>query len=120
MSKLEREIERPYLARKDKSIGLAREYLDRDYQKKIRITHLARIAGVSVSTFSRRFKKLTGLGLETYLQQRRLDEAKRLLKATRLPVSRITRDCGFKSVSYFIHLFRKNTGLTPEKYRQRP
>ena len=118
ISKLEKEIEKPFSAERDHSIEKAREFLDRHFKESLPITRLSKMAGVSVSTFSRRFKKLTGLGLEAYLQKRRLDEAKRLLKATRLPVFRIAKDCGFKSNPYFIQLFKSKNGLSPQKFRK--
>jgi AraC-like DNA-binding protein len=118
LSRLEREIERPFSTQRDQSVEKAREYLDRHFKEAIRLAKLSKKAGVSASTFSRRFKRLTGLGLEAYLQKRRLEEAKRLLKATRLPVFRIARDCGFKSVPYFIHLFRRKNGFPPQVYRK--
>lgn len=118
LSKMEKEIEKPFSAQRDHSFEKVREYMDRHFKEPLRIIKLAKMAGVSVSTFSRRFKKLTGLGLEAYLQKRRLDEAKRLLKATRLPVFRIAKDCGFKSNPYFIQLFRSKNGYPPQEFRK--
>ena len=118
LSKLEREIEKPFSAQRDHSVEKVREYLDQHFKEPLPIVFLAKRAGLSVSTFSRRFKKLTGLGLEAYLQRRRLDEAKRLLKATRLPIFRVAKDCGFKSNPHFIQLFRKKIGQTPQAFRK--
>ncbi len=118
LSRLAKEIERPFSAQRDQSLERVREYIDRHFKQSLRIKDLARMAGVSVSTFSRRFKGMMGLGLEAYLQKRRLDEAKRLLKATRLPVFRIAKDCGFKSNPYFIQLFRKKNGSPPQAFRR--
>jgi AraC-like DNA-binding protein len=118
LSKLEREIEKPFSVQRDDSVEKVREYLDQHFKEPLPIALLAKRAGLSVSTFSRRFKKLTGLGLEAYLQRRRLDEAKRLLKATRLPIFRVAKDCGFKSNPHFIQLFRKKIGQTPQAFRK--
>jgi AraC-like DNA-binding protein len=120
LSRLEKEIERPFSAQRDQSVEKAREYLDRHFKEAVSLAKLSRKAGVSTATFSRRFKRLTGLGMGEYLQKRRLEEAKRLLKSTRLPVFRIARDCGFKSVPYFVHLFHEKNGLPPQAYRMNP
>ncbi len=101
------------------SIGRVREYVDDHYMESLRISRLAKMAGVSVSTFSRYFKKNSGIGLQPYLQNRRLEEARRLLKTSNLPVSRIGRDCGFTSYSYFVKLFGAKTGIPPQKYRRK-
>lgn len=97
-----------------------REYLDRHFRKPIKISRLAKLAGVSSSTFSRRFKKANGVGLESHLQELRLNEARRLLRAGSLPVSRVAASCGFKSESYFVRLFRKKMQLSPGEYRKKP
>jgi len=101
------------------SIERVRDHIDGHFRESLGIQRLAKIAGVSASTFSRRFKKLTGVGLEAYLQDRRLEEAKRLLRTGSLPVHQISRQCGFKSNSYFIQLFGKKTGFSPQKYRKK-
>ena len=101
------------------SIERVRDHIDGHFKESLGIQKLAKIAGVSASTFSRRFKKLTGVGLESYLQERRLEEAKRLLRTGSLPVHQISRQCGFRSNSYFIQLFGKKTGLSPQRYRKK-
>ncbi len=101
------------------SIEKTKDYIDVHFREPLRVSKLAKFTGVSRSTFSRRFKRLTGMGLETYMQKLRLDEAKRLLKTSGLPVARIGQYCGFKSASYFIHLFQNKTGLSPRKFRQK-
>jgi AraC-like DNA-binding protein len=115
---LRQQMEKPLSAQRDHSLEKSREYLERHFRETLPIKRLAKIAGVSVSTFSRRFKRMTGLGLESYLQKRRLEEAKRLLKATRLPIFRIAQNCGFKSNPYFIQLFKSKNGLSPQKFRK--
>jgi AraC-like DNA-binding protein len=101
------------------SIEKVRSYLEEHFRSRINFSQLARISKISASTLGRRFKKTTGSGMEVYLQSLRLDEARRLLKTGNLPVSQIARACGFKTGSYFIRLFRKKTGLSPQKYRQK-
>ena len=101
------------------SMVKVRAYLEHHYQKPVKILKLAKLAGVSPATFSRRFKKANGVGLESYLQELRLSEARRLLRAGSLPVSRIAASCGFKSESYFVRLFRKKMQVSPGEYRKR-
>ncbi|MGH7738847.1 MAG: helix-turn-helix domain-containing protein, partial [bacterium] len=109
----------PALFRESKSLEKAKAHIDRKFRGPLRTRQLAQLAGVSLSTFSRRFKRATGLGLEAYVQNLRVAEAKKILLSTRHPVERVGRACGFSSISYFIHLFKKKTGLSPEKYRKK-
>ena len=102
------------------SIEKIKDYVDRHFEEHLRISRLAGMAKISISTLSRRFKKSTGMGLEIYLQNLRLEKARRLLKTGGLPVSQIAKACGFGSSSYFIRLFRRKTGISPQKFRQNP
>lgn len=60
-----------------------------------------------------------GLNAKSYIRDKRIGEAKRQLFYTTLTVSEIADDLHFESVSYFIRLFRRQTGLTPLQFRQR-
>jgi AraC-like DNA-binding protein len=113
-------MDRPSLLRESRSLEKAKAYIDRRFREPLRGDRLAELAGVSLSTFSRRFKRATGLGMEAYVQNLRVAEAKKLLRSTRHSIERVGRACGFQSTSYFIHLFKKKTGLPPEKYRKKP
>jgi len=101
------------------SMKKIRDYVDVHFCESLTISALAKMAAVSPATFSRHFMKFSGVSLKTYIQNRRLGEAKRLLKSSNLPVFRISRDCGFKSNTYFVDMFRKKIGLTPQRYRQK-
>jgi AraC-like DNA-binding protein len=101
------------------SVRGAREHIDTHFREALPIGSLARMAGVSASTFSRHFKKMTGIGLEPYLLNLRLEEAKRLMKTGGLPVSRVAQDCGFHSSAYFVKVFGKRLGMTPGDYRRK-
>jgi AraC-like DNA-binding protein/ligand-binding sensor domain-containing protein len=53
-----------------------------------------------------------------FIRDKRILAAKKLLTATDMPVSEVGDRVGFASTSYFILVFRKNTGTTPFNYRQ--
>lgn len=117
LDSLEREVEGK-AGEGDHSLADTREFIDKHFGEALPIERLAKKAGCSVPTFSRRFKKLTGLGLGDYLQRKRLSESKRLLRTTRLPVLQVARDCGFRSPAYFIQLFKARFGKTPQDFRK--
>jgi AraC-like DNA-binding protein len=119
VAELRRSADRPALFQESRNLEKAKAYIDRKFREPLQAARLAKLAGVSLSTFSRRFKQATGLGMEAYVQNLRIAEAKKLLRSTRHPVEWIGRACGFQSVSYFIHLFKKKTGFSPEKYRKK-
>ncbi|HUO56609.1 MAG TPA: AraC family transcriptional regulator, partial [bacterium] len=119
MGKLAAMAQNPNKAVEFSSMEKVRDYLGSHFRKPLKISSLAKLAGVSPATFSRWFKKANGVGLEAYLQDLRLNEARRLLKTGSLPISKIAGACGFKSRSYFVRLFRKKTGMAPAQFREK-
>ena len=69
-------------------------------------------------TLKRRFKAATGTTLIEYLQNLRIEEAKRLLEAGQMPVDDISIEVSYEDPSFFRRLFKRLTGLTPSQYRR--
>lgn len=78
---------------------------------------LAERAGVSESYLATRFKAETGMTLSRWLRLRRIGRAKALLIRDELSTSQVAEQVGILDVSYFIRLFKRETGLTPGEYR---
>ncbi|MED5509581.1 MAG: helix-turn-helix domain-containing protein, partial [Pseudomonadota bacterium] len=53
-----------------------------------------------------------------YLQNIRIEAAKRQLEQTQLPVDEISFDIGYEDASFFRRLFKRRTGLSPSQYRR--
>jgi transcriptional regulator GlxA family with amidase domain len=75
-------------------------------------------AGIAERTLKRRFKAATGSSLIDYVQNLRIEEAKRLLEAGPLPVDEIAAASGYADTSFFRRLFKRLTGLRPHEYRR--
>ena len=101
------------------SIGKIKDHLDEGFRGPLKISRLSKMSGISISTLSRRFKKTTGVGLKSYLQNLRLEEARRLLRTGNLPVNQVARACGFKSGSYFNRLFSQTAKSSPQEFRRK-
>ncbi|NGO12694.1 helix-turn-helix domain-containing protein [Streptomyces sp. HC44] len=85
--------------------------------KPLTLTDLARHAGVSVRTLTRRFHAESGVSPLQWLLHQRIERAKELLETTTLPMDRVARACGLGTAdSLRTHLVRR-TGLTPSAYR---
>jgi AraC family transcriptional regulator len=82
------------------------------------LDRLAAKAGLSKFHFIRLFKTATGLSPFHYLQNLRMNEAKRLLRETKQSVVAIGLDVGYPNPSHFARLFRRETGLSPSDYRR--
>jgi transcriptional regulator GlxA family with amidase domain len=75
-------------------------------------------ARIPERTLKRRFKKATGSTLIEYLQDLRIEEAKRLLEGTATAVDEISFEVGYEDASFFRRLFKRRTSLTPGQYRR--
>lgn len=83
-----------------------------------RLPEVARRAGFSVATFTRVFRRSTGVSFARYVRRRRVELAKALLRTSQLTVERIAQDTGFSSSHQLIRAFKKETGRTPAAYRR--
>ena len=83
------------------------------------VVALAEAVGVSSRTLVRRFRAALGLTPQQYLEQVRIDAARRLLEETSLPIERIRAEVGFGDPTGFRRAFKRVTSLTPADYRRR-
>lgn len=94
------------------------EYIAANFRNEIRLNDLAKMAGMSPSSFSRFFKLRTGRSISDYIIGIRLDVASRDLVSTRTPIADICFSSGFNNVSNFNRIFKKNKGCTPKEFRE--
>ncbi|CAM5229796.1 AraC family transcriptional regulator OS=Streptomyces tendae OX=1932 GN=F3L20_18190 PE=4 SV=1 [Streptomyces tendae] len=89
------------------------------YHKPWTVEALAREAGLSRSVFAQLFRELVGQPPMRHLTLRRLQEARRQLAETSVPLQEIARLIGYGSQVGFHLAFRKEYGMTPGEYRSR-
>ena len=92
--------------------------IDADLAGDLSLSNLSAALNISGSYLSTLFKKEMGQTLTEFINQRRIDHAKHLLRATRLQIQTIAQHCGIMDVHYFSKVFRKHTGLSPKQYRE--
>src|SRR5690606_14341498 len=83
------------------------------------VARLVAQSGLPERTFKRRFKAATGYTPVEYVQVLRLEEAKQLLETTGEPTDGIAQAVGYEDPAFFRRLFKRHTGVTPARYRQR-
>jgi AraC-like DNA-binding protein len=113
-------VARPVPARRERSLRRAVEHIERHYAEPMRAPRVAAIAGFAPKYFSRLFKEREGLTFEAYVGRVRIERAKELLTRTELTLARVAELTGFRSASYFCHVFRKAVGRTPADFRSVP
>jgi AraC family transcriptional regulator len=82
------------------------------------LAQLADQAGLSKFHFQRLFKAATGVSPSRYHINLRMEEARRLLRETRMSVIDVALEVGYTDPSHFARLFRRETGLSPSEYRR--
>ena len=71
---------------------------------------------MSESCLSRKFKQVSGMGLNEFITSVRIHNAEKLLAGGELSVTRIAELCGYSDSNYFASVFKKIKGTTPVKY----
>lgn len=95
----------------------AAEYIGLHYAEELSLDEIAAHCGISAAYLSRVFAKERHKGIQEYLTELRIQEAKRLLADTSLKVYEIAQKVGYPDAVYFNKVFKKNVGLTPKDYR---
>lgn len=102
----------------DGYVDLCMDYVSKHYREKFHIEDIARELGLSEGYLSRLFRKTTGVCLQDYIVQHRVERSTGLLSYTDMSIPDISAYVGFPSQSYFGKVFKKYTGTTPLKYRE--
>ena len=94
------------------------DYIDSNITTGISLSAVAKKAGMTESSFSRRFSAVNGISFKKYVIEKKLQQAMHLLQTTNRKMIDIALDSGFDSVSGFYDAFKKRTGTTPGKFTE--
>jgi len=92
-------------------------YINQNFQEKISIPALAKMALMSSTNFYKKFKSLFGCTPADYLINKRINHSKLMLATTPYPISKVLEDAGFRSFEYFCRKFKEIEGVTPMEFR---
>ena len=81
------------------------------------MVRLGELVGLHPVYLSRIYKEITGTLPGKYIMMQRVNEAKRLLTDSRMPIQTIAERTGLNTASYFSHYIKKHTGFTPQEIR---
>ena len=103
--------------------GAVIEHIMQHLDGPIRAESLYRLAGLSKSQFSQKFRNTFGVSVSHYIQRERINRSMALLLSSPLTITEISLACGFNWLGYFNRAFKTHTGMSPSQYRktlQRP
>ncbi len=103
----------------DPLVMKAQRWMEQHQAEAIDYEGLARKFRMSRRSLERRFKKATGATPLGYLQQLRVESAKRMLEEGTLTFNKIAYRVGYEDISFFRKIFVRLTGLRPKEYQQR-
>ena len=95
------------------------QYINTNISKKLSLEELADISCFSRTYFSVLFKELNGVSPWDYINIKRVELAKSMLRNSSQTVLYISSECGFSNLSNFNRIFKKVTGTTPTEFRKK-
>ena len=93
------------------------EYLTHNYNRRITIGDIAKYVGYSVTWVEDKFMKRYNMSPIKYLSNIRINKAKQLLYEDKHNISEICYIVGYNDPLYFSKVFKKTTGISPQKYK---
>lgn len=93
-------------------------YIETDISADLSLRALAAAQNINASYLSGLFKKETGKTITEYVNEKRMEDAARMLRSTKLQIQTVAQHCGMSDVNYFSKVFKKHHGLTPKQFRE--
>ncbi len=102
----------------DDRVNAACDFIDENYNRSININDIAAACNLSPSRLSHLFKDHMGMGPKAWLNNVRIQQARRLLNSSNFRISQIAALVGFEDPIQFAKNFKKNVGCTPKDFRR--
>lgn len=103
----------PSIARQTK------EYIRTHLSDKISLANLSWHLHCSTVTVTEHFRKEFGITVMEYVQEKRMEQAKALLRETDQSIKEVALLCGFSDVEYFSRCFKKMHGCPPGEWKKK-
>lgn len=99
------------------TLGTVLRFIRENFYRPITLEDTARSVFLSPFYLSHSLKDELGITFIEYLTRVRMEEAKKLLSDKSLSMQAVAEAVGYDDASYFSKVFKKNVGVTPNKYR---
>ena len=106
-------------ARVPEKIRQAKKRIEQGYSAPtLYVEALANELGISTAYLRREFSRAYGTAPNAFLRAVRIGHAKNMLETGFLSIGEIAEQCGFSSAGYFIQVFHRTVGESPDQYRR--
>ncbi len=94
------------------------EFINLHIEEQIYIEELANLSGLSVTHLKKKFRQQIGISPREYINLRKVEQAKEMLKNASGSVTEIAYTLQFGSSNYFASVFKQFAGCSPSEYRE--
>lgn len=94
------------------------KYIQENFHRDLSAEELSEFLRISKVYFSQLFHREMGCTFTKYLTEYRMNHAKKLLLQTNSRIYEVAEACGYGDVKYFLKVFKKITGQSPQAYRE--
>ncbi|MGN8645921.1 response regulator transcription factor [Gracilibacillus sp. HCP3S3_G5_1] len=111
-------LEMQQLSKYNRAVKEAMDYIDQHYDEELTLKKVANQVHLNPSYLSALFKEELEATFSEYVTRKRIQEAKKLLLSTDLPIAEIAEKSGYQTSKYFIKLFKQYEKMTPNSFRK--
>ncbi|NUU79318.1 response regulator transcription factor [Paenibacillus xylanilyticus] len=94
------------------------QYVNQEFREKLQLQELAQKFHMNANYLGQAFKQQTGKAFREYLNDKRIEEAKRLLRQSCISIADVAVNSGYPNADYFVSQFKRMTGMAPSAYRK--
>ena len=94
------------------------EFIEQHYREPISLASVATAVGLTPGHLTTVVRRKTGRTVQRWITERRMAEARRLLRETNLTVGTVAESVGYRQTSHFIKHFRRDHSYTPANWRR--
>ena len=99
-------------------VNQVKQYVEKNYSKNLKLKDMGELLYMNPAYLGQLFKKETGVSFSHYVNNKRLQKARKLLVRTDLPIYRVAEQVGYQNVDYFICKFKESENCTPLEYKK--
>ena len=102
-----------------KVLSKSLRYINDNFNAPIKMTELAKMENMSMTSFNSNFKRQIGVPPTKYIINLRMNMAKELLESSDLSIKEISFMCGYSDYHFFSKVFKDSTGASPKIYKRK-
>jgi AraC family transcriptional regulator, transcriptional activator of pobA len=112
------DVGRDFRLRREPLLAAVFEFIEAHYFEPISLATIAAEVGLTPGHLTTVVRRKTGRSVQRWITERRMAEARKLLRETDLTVESVAVRAGYRQPSYFIKHFRRDHTVTPAAWRQ--